>query len=107
VFAGLTGFVSDCLGLGVRESLITIPSILHYGLSIRILRIAADAGLSIRQLNSNNHALSEVSTTGLYNTAESIVSIATDANVGPNTAVHEILHHTERMLPPASTGRYS
>jgi hypothetical protein len=40
-------------------------------------------------------------TTGNYNPLARIVTLFTSANLGNGTAVHEILHHTERMMPGA------
>ena len=54
--------------------------------------LAADLGLSIREGGENAPA-------GLYNPAGRIISLFAGANNG--TAVHEILHHSERMMPQA------
>lgn len=58
--------------------------------------LAADLAISIRSKNANG-------TAGSYSSAARLMTlITTSANEG--TAVHEMLHHTERMMPAAIQG---
>lgn len=52
-----------------------------------------------RGLRTEVVAGAEKSAKGSYNSAERIVKLF-QGNTNPQTAVHEILHHSERMMPP-------
>ena len=54
--------------------------------------VAADLGIKFRAPKENENAA------GMYNPASRIVTLIKDAGKR-NTGVHEILHHTERMMP--------
>jgi hypothetical protein len=55
--------------------------------------IADDLGVGLR--TAKDH---EGSTAGMYNSMSRVVTLF-KGNTNPGTAVHEILHHTERMMP--------
>jgi hypothetical protein len=59
--------------------------------------VATDLAISIRALNSDPNRGAKAS--GNYNVAERIVMLASDANISDVTGAHEMLHHTERMMP--------
>lgn len=63
--------------------------------------LVTDATLSVRKLNVGK-AKDMPLTRGLYEVAEQMISLATDAgrNESPHVGVHELLHHAERMMPP-------
>lgn len=52
-------------------------------------QLAEDLGISIREKGGNN-----------YNRVERIARLVSDGNMRDTTPIHEILHHTERMMPP-------
>jgi hypothetical protein len=54
--------------------------------------LANDLGISMSAKDGNG-------TRGNYNPLARIIKLFTSANLGEGTAVHEILHHTERMMP--------
>lgn len=58
--------------------------------------VVEGAGFGIRELNKGG---TPGLTRGLYQTAQRVINLASDANVAETTGVHEILHHTERMMP--------
>ncbi len=56
------------------------------------LNLANDLGISISGKDGDG-------TAGNYNPFARVIKLFTSANLGNGTAVHEILHHTERMMP--------
>lgn len=59
----------------------------------RAPQVANDLGISIRQQPQNDQG-----SAGFYNPAARIATLFSD-QANPNTGAHEILHHTERMMP--------
>ena len=59
--------------------------------------LAADLGISVRQPRDDSDA-------GQYNPAERVMTLFKGAT-NPGTAVHEILHHAERMMTPQQQAR--
>ncbi len=59
--------------------------------------LAADLGISVRQPGDRPDA-------GQYNPAERVMTLFKGAT-NPGTAVHEILHHAERMMTPQQQAR--
>lgn len=57
-------------------------------------KVAEGLGISVRSKTEDKDAV------GFYNPVSRVITLM-KGQENPHTAVHEILHHTERMLPPA------